>query len=234
VLFSHPEIVAFLGEQFECAWQGLRPVPFVEIDFGNGYRLERTLNGNIATWFCTPDGRAYDVLPGLVGPAEYLARLRGARRLHEALASIANADGSGVDLHQLVRRYHESELALQDHEPATLRAAAERERQVADLVKSLVESSIKRSVGKLHAAAAEDFEAFATTPDDEELAEDTAYNREHRYPAAHRLLESRPLATPAELTWELFREVLHVDLEDPYLGLAPRVLGGELGRHGGL
>ena len=68
MLFSQPEIVDLLNTEFECAWQELRPVPRVEIDFGNGHRLERTLAGNIATWYLLPDGRAYDLLPGLVGP----------------------------------------------------------------------------------------------------------------------------------------------------------------------
>ena len=40
-----------------------------------------------------------------------------------------------------------------------------------------------------------------------------------------------PLARPAEIQGLVYRELLHVDLDDPYLGLAPDVLGGELGRH---
>jgi hypothetical protein len=29
----------------------------------------------------------------------------------------------------------------------------------------------------------------------------------------------------------VYGSLLHVDLDDPYLGLAPDVLGGEIGRH---
>jgi hypothetical protein len=55
--------------------------------------------------------------------------------------------------------------------------------------------------------------------------------RARGYRAAHEFLAERALATPADLTREVYRELLHVDLDDPYLGLAPDVLGGEVGRH---
>jgi hypothetical protein len=64
------------------------------------------------------------------------------------------------------------------------------------------------------------------------LAEDTAFNRAHRYAAVHAMLAAAPLTSPRGLTGPLFRELLHVDLDDPFLGLAPDVVGGRLGRHG--
>ena len=75
----------------------------------------------------------------------------------------------------------------------------------------------------------------AYEPDDngpgDHLLEDTAYNKRVRYPAVRALLAGRPLSSPAGWTEELFRDVLGVDLADPYLGLAPYVLGGEEGRY---
>jgi hypothetical protein len=61
------------------------------------------------------------------------------------------------------------------------------------------------------------------------LEQDTREVLELRYPLALALLRERPLARPAELTHEVYRRLLEVDLADPYLGLAPAVLGGELG-----
>ena len=68
------------------------------------------------------------------------------------------------------------------------------------------------------------------SPVDAELAADTAHNRRHRYNKAHALLARFPLARPEKVADAFFRDVLDVDLDDPYLGLAPYVLGGESGR----
>ncbi len=224
MLFSQPEIAAFLNQNFECAWESLRPVPRVDIDFGNGHRLRRTLNGNIATWFCTPDGKAFDLLPGLVGPEEFLARAQLAASVHGALPP-RNAE-------RLVAQYHARARELAGKSAAEVREAGEREAMYADLAKRQVEFNVKRSLGGLLVNLAE---AKSATEGklDAELAADTRFNAEHRYPLAHKLLAQRPLAKPAELAKEVFRTILHTDLDDPYLGLAPYVLGGKGGRSSG-
>ena len=43
MLFSNPEISAFIRKNFVAAWESVRPVPVVSIDFGNG----KTLDGDI-------------------------------------------------------------------------------------------------------------------------------------------------------------------------------------------
>lgn len=62
------------------------------------------------------------------------------------------------------------------------------------------------------------------------LYEDTRRNLLYRDPVAARMIAAQPLAAPQAYTRALYREVLEVDLDDPYLGLAPLVLGAELGR----
>ena len=64
------------------------------------------------------------------------------------------------------------------------------------------------------------------------LARDTEYNRQVRYAKASAIVSEKP-AHPADLTTRVYRDVLDVDLEDPYLGLAPYALGGEGGRFTG-
>ncbi|MBW3541776.1 MAG: hypothetical protein KY476_16030 [Planctomycetes bacterium] len=78
MLFSNAEISAFINQNFEPAWESVRPVPMVRIDFGNGTTLTRTLNGNIATYICRADGVVLDVIPGVYDPATYLERLQQA------------------------------------------------------------------------------------------------------------------------------------------------------------
>ena len=85
MLFSHPDVARFLSDSFECAWESVRPVPHVTIDFGNGRMLERTLHGNIVTYLCTASGEVYDLIPGLVDPREYVRRLDQAVRLRRGM-----------------------------------------------------------------------------------------------------------------------------------------------------
>lgn len=204
MLFSNPEIAAFLDESFECAEVTLRPVPRVEIDFGNGLKLTRTLNGNVATYFCTPAGEVVDLVPGLATPEEYLERARKAA----SLIGLFGEDPKSA--RGRVARYHRSRAA----EPVS---AGNRR---ADVGKMAVERPLKRALSGL---PADPFQAS--------LHEDGEYNQEVRMPAVHAMLAEQPLAKPDAIKARLFREILGVDLEDPYLGLAPYVLGGEGGRH---
>ena len=73
--------------------------------------------------------------------------------------------------------------------------------------------------------------AAAPMPPADSLDLDTRYNVTYRNPLIASLMARRPLQRPGDMTHELFKSVLGVDLADPYLGLAPYVLGGELGRH---
>jgi hypothetical protein len=50
----------------------------VEIDFGRGLKIRRTLTGNIAAYVCAPDGRVVDIIPGLYDPDSYLEELQEA------------------------------------------------------------------------------------------------------------------------------------------------------------
>lgn len=217
MLFSRGDVAEYLNANFECAWANVRPVPRIEIDFGNGRRLSRTLNGNVATYFCTPDGRTFDLLPGLADPGEYLRRARLARKFHERIRFRPDWE------EMLVPAYHR---ALRNLDAGLVTAADARRLAgpvVADASKMRVEIPVKEAF--LSAVPP------ATEGGASDLREESAYNRVHRYPKVRDLLARRPLATPAELTATVYRDILGVDLEDPYLGLAPYVLGGEIGRH---
>lgn len=204
MLFADPAIVDFLSDTYECAAVTLRPVPRVEIDFGNGIKLTRTLNGNVATYFCTPAGEVVDLVPGLATPAEYLERARKAA----SLIGLFGEDPKSA--RSRVANYHRSRTA----------APVAAGRRIADAGKMAVERPLKRALSGL-----------PPDPFQASLREDAEYNQDARMPAVHAMLAEQPLATPEALKGRLFKEILGVDLEDPYLGLAPYVLGGEGGRH---
>jgi len=79
-----------MTESFECAWQSLRDAPRARVDFGDGHVLDRTLGGNVLTWICLPDGRAVDILPGLVDAATWRFLLESS--LNACKAVLADPD----------------------------------------------------------------------------------------------------------------------------------------------
>lgn len=214
MLFSNPAVQDLVRTRFSAAWQSVRPVPRVTIDFGEGHRLERTVNGNVATYVCDPEGRVIDVIPGVCDPEAYVRALQQALDLYEK----SRADFAGT-----VLAYHrERSLSLLAPVP------------IADFSKIAVERPLKTAVGVaslLPPAAALDpridrakgrveVPMKRSLSDDEQLlVQDAELNRTWREPLVHALL-ARAVVHPADITKELYREVLHVDLDDPYLGLA--------------
>jgi hypothetical protein len=230
VLFSHPEVASFMSQAFECAWESVRPVPRVSIDFGNGRTLDRTLHGNVVTYLCTPEGEVLDLVPGLVDAPEYVRRLDQASRLLRAMAwqhllplpeprPTLTDSAAAPATHAITGG---RVLALRWHEARAAQARLDRAR--ADDPIPLFDGSKMRVERRIDLALA------PPPADAASLSADTLENRVHRYPLASQLWLERPFARPADITKAVYRRVLDVDLDDPYLGLAPDVLGGEGGR----
>ncbi len=247
MLFANGAVALYLNANYECAWDSLRPVPQVHIDFGNGHTLDRTLNGNIAFWFVTAQGEAFDLVPGLVDAPTFMLRCREAT----ALAAEFRVTNDPTIRRQLVAQTHLRRLAPRIGSAPAI---------APDISKVRLERPIKAALGVAHVAGQES--AFSTgvpfdpadvtklavemplksslhtglpqipIPDASALPADTAFNQRVRFPQADRLLAQSPLAKPADLTQRVYLEILGVDLADPYLGLAPYLLGGEPGRDG--
>lgn len=231
MLFHDKTIAAAINSRFEPTWEKVREVPRVEIDFGNGKKLTRTLNGNVATYFVTPEGGVFDIVPGIVSPAEY------ATRLDRALGQFNQLSGAGPTVGRtVVAHYHRvmSEL-LPKGNPVVL-AEGLRLGPGPDMRKFIVEGPLKKAFGSRNVERRVGHMLMAAAKVDagqkgHDLDTETAYNRKNRYPKVHALLQRRALASPATLTKIVYKTILDVDLDDPYLGLAPYVLGGEPGRH---
>lgn len=194
MLFSHSSVSNLVRSRFVAAWQSVRPVPHVTIDFGDGHKLERTLNGNVVTWICDPQGRVIDAIPGLCDAETYV------RRLGEALALYEH---SKPDFERTVLAYHRARTRPPPP-PDSL----------PDRGKSVGEFPLKSVLGV----------------EDDLLQRDAEFNGKEREPRTHRLL-SDCIVRPADMTARLYREVLHVDLDDPWLGLASGPFDG--GAYGG-
>jgi hypothetical protein len=221
VLFSNDNIAAFINRNFEPAWQSVRPVPLVYLDFGNGHTLTRTLHGNIATYACTADGKVLDILPGIYKPDIYLGRLNQFRLL-------ANfGDQLGPEQREArLRAYHKGQAeALAKHQtPARfINLADMSKRAIEGRLKAILVaggSGLPQGPASVPVPASEDLrlngEDLAGW---KQLAEDSALNESVRREKIHELLATSPLVQPQAVTVKLYRDILHADLEDPYLGL---------------
>lgn len=231
MLFSDAAIANYINANFEPAWVNVRPVPMVKIDFGAGNVVTRTLNGNVATWVCDSDGRALDIVPGIYSPKDYAERLAQFRLLHAYYRDAAANNRSVV-----LASYHkqQSEQLAQKLEPYRLAAV-----DMADISKMRVESKIKIllvppgepslwSLGRKTVAnlAAMPAAAGSGPAGWGELVEDTKLNESLRHRMIHDVLSNGQIERPNTLTKWLYKDVLHADLDDPYLGLGPLLFAG--------
>jgi hypothetical protein len=212
VLFSQQSLAEFINQTFEPAWESVRPVPIVRLDFGNGNVLTRTLHGNILTSVCTPDGLLVDALPGVYTAPVYASSLLGlaseAQRIQQQPAKMRDA---------LVRAFHGKQLAALKN-PVRLP-------KLVDFSKTVViEAPVLASIQPKNTATTNQLPAVrpANVENPAEwksLEEDTRLNERTRRMQIHALLGRTGLVRPHKVTRPIYKEVLHADLDDPYLGL---------------
>jgi hypothetical protein len=229
VLFSKDDVANFINNNFETAWESVRPVPLVRIDFGNGTVLTRTLNGNIATYVCTASGQVLDILPGIYEPQTYLSQLNQFRLLHNY---VVRAKEQGPIR---LKEYHEGQAqALKDHEapPQFVNNAGVTKRGIESrLLAILVPAKQAQDWFSMPALAKKpspgpQLESKDDIASWQVLAEDTRINETTRRLQVHTMLTTAGRIQPKMITQKLYKEVLHADLDDPYLGLGPTLFAG--------
>ena len=223
MLFSDKTIANYINQNFEPVWQSVRPVPIVRIDFGNGNVLTRTLHGNIATYVCNANGQVLDILPGIYNPPSFFQKLNQLRLLSQYVSSSRNGAETLVQYHKL-----QSDALASHRAPLELV-------NMGDFGKALVEKPIKIILipGASDPSVTVDRTATlqggtrsnATLPDKKPqddfalLVQDTIHNEGPRREAIHRYLSTAENVRPEKITKWLYKNVLHADLDDPYLGL---------------
>jgi hypothetical protein len=210
-LFSQDRVADFINKSFEPAWESVRPVPIVRIDFGNGNVLTRTLHGNVLTSICTPAGFVMDALPGIYTESAYLRQLELLHGIATAISSLP-AD-----------RREDALIAVHRVQTNLFEEKAER----GDFSKFTLEDPIKKAIrppGKVKAASAKQaakppLNAAEDVARWKALEEDTRLNERTRRRQIHELLAWTGLGRPNKVTRSIYKDVLHADLDDPYLGL---------------
>lgn len=231
MLFSNEEVAKAINEKFEPAWESVRPVPRVTIDFGNGKVVRRTLHGNVATYVTSDDGRVLDVLPGIYKPATYLDRLDEFVQLHRYVRQRRwGRIGEEVN-DRLIAQYHATQFAaLKEGGPRAEFEWVEGDPRAIVRIEASLQLVMQpdKRIQARNAVARGTFnanhehvvvESVADLPEWKALAQDTSINESIRRRQIHEHLAEAHPTTPDELKKWLYKEVLHADLEDPYLGL---------------
>ncbi len=230
-MFSNEKIARYIDEHFEPSWQSVRPVPTVTVDFGNGVVVTRTLHGNVATYLCSSDGKVLDILPGVYEPETYL------RRLQEYTLLSRYANSAGARRARTLSDYHErqAEAIERGHGPMWLVELQTRASSIAGIergVKIVLQPALRIASRRAITTSSSTRRRLRSpdpdSPSDlvgwEALTADTQLNENIRRQSIHKHLAKTALMTPAGITKWLYREVLHADLDDPYLGLKSLLL----------
>lgn len=215
MLLSNNLVGFYLKQNYVLCWNSLRPVPKVTIDFGNGRVLERTIKGNTAFHLCRADGTVVDSFPGVMEPEGFMAALEASRPLARATDEVvlarhkmANREAEGPKLEAISKAVVEAPLVKVLEKPRAQPAVGLD--QIVDLSarparKGEVESRYLPGKGSLTKRA---------------LAADSEASFRVLRPAVHSLFARwGHLPSLSEFRGPLFKEVLQVDLDDPYLGL---------------
>jgi hypothetical protein len=219
VLFSQASVADFINANYEPVWEMVRPVPMVRIDFGNGNVLTRTLHGNILTSICNSDGQVLDALPGIYAEKTYLDRLNQLRLL-AAYVKTKPADQREA----AVVAYHKTQADALAKKDTPERFAAKR--KIAPRGKAEIERPVEIVLEKPDPTTLVKEDATKPTvssPEDLKdwnlLAQDTILNETTHRRQIHELLGEKGLVRPDQITKPIYKDVLHADLDDPYLGL---------------
>ncbi len=229
MLLSNLEVIRFLSSEVVPCWESLRSVPVVTLDAGGGRVLKRTLGGNTAFFLCSPRGEVVDVYPGVLTPEDFLAVVAEGMSILRA--------GGHEGLEQRVLNVHR--LAQSDsHLPfGSVPISASKALVESPLLKGLSLRSEFPAPGpslpgleltwELSKQPATSMQVIANlglpaVPDlgRRVVDADSQQNRTAVRRLVHQMLAStQRLHTPEELKEPVFKGILHLDLDDPWLGL---------------
>ncbi len=220
-------------KKYECAWESVRDVPRVTVDFGDK-RITRTLKGNTVMYVCLPDGTVIDAFPGLYTPEDFLAELDRTERLIDVLERTPGSKRPSV-----IQGWHQrlSQNLVAQAPPAEIIVG-----------KAVVEAPVLNALDlesspEVKGSGPARFQRYTATLTDasarpasgaemsQKLAGRDAVQVDSRIsvtrlrPAVHLLLADLSAARPNDCRQPLFQGLLKIPLDDPYLGLGSLMQG---------
>jgi hypothetical protein len=238
VLLSDPEVAAFLKAEVIPAWQTVRDVPKLTVDFGNGKKITRTLAGNTAMLLCTADGKVLDAFPGVYTPADFLKELKAAiAATKEPNATLAwhlrEASAAPVPRRALAftgaKAVVEAPLLMalnmkETPQPYSSELTADGAKGMFDRYARMLVDLSKSPMKRQDVLARMGLNPNASP--EEIVARDSQNNVRAVRPAVHLWMATLDhLPTPEEGKQVMFKQLLHIPIDDPYLGLGGTLPG---------
>jgi hypothetical protein len=238
VTLSNVEVIKFLSNEVVPYWESIGPVPKVTIELGDGRVIKRTLGGNVVTYLLSSTGDVYDALPGVYTPEAYLSELNktidairsqmdllswhrqelsAAAKTEEMRMTMSkavvespllNALGKGRSPQPVAK---DSATAFQDY-TSRLEDISKRAATVSELRSTILKNMQSNNPNEIGNAAVEI---------------DSANNLKLIRPAVHLLFSSyQKLPSVQQCRDQVYEDILHVPIHDPYLGLADAIVPG--------
>lgn len=250
MLFSDKRVRELLNNQVIASWEMVRAVPKVTINFGDGRMLERTLKGNTVLYLCKPDGTVIDAYPGIYTPDDFIRELQKGLDIlladpkpdlaawHQSqVAQLATNEFRRITLTKAVvetpllnavglqGKIFSIETPIEDNAEIRWNDTPESMRQAfQNLAKRLEDLSERPMNGQKARREVVGTQSASLSPEEagkQAVLLDSRTNLQLVRPAVHLLLATyQKPPTPAELKEPLFKQLLHIDIDDPYLGLA--------------
>ncbi len=198
-MFSDKELANYLNDNFECSWQMLKPVPIMSVDFGDGRIVRRSMHGNVASYVCTADKTIVDVIPGIYGPRTYQGALV---KLHGLTLALKSADR--LIASRQIARHHDAEIKRINSEMNLISAGR------------IFGFKYNPSTVK----AEPELEALGDKNYLNGILADNAVSETTRRLTIHKMLMKAGESSPEQITKQVYKNCLDLDLDDPYLGLS--------------
>jgi hypothetical protein len=230
VTLSNPDVIKLLSTEVIPVWESVGSVPKITIEIGNGHKLERTLGGNILTYILSADGDIYDAYPGVYTPWDYINEIQKTLNFVKQ----TNKPSEIISWH---RDQFSDVVSYEQHRITFSKALVE-----SPLLKALKVGPItdRTSNNNFHdiskdPATVQELSAALLkyqSRDPHQIGRmaveaDSENNVKLMRPAVHALysnLESLPKLPKFRDT--IYKDLLHIPLNDPYLGLAEALVPG--------
>ena len=97
--FSDSRVIELVKSRFVACWESVADVRTATFDLGGGKKVTGTTGGEMALFFCLPDGTVFDVLPALHSPQAVHGAAIEALKFYDTL-------GTSKDRAEDIRTYH--------------------------------------------------------------------------------------------------------------------------------
>ena len=247
LLYPDPQVAKYLHDNVVLHWESVHKAPKITIDLGDGRVITRTITGNSLHYMLDAKGRVVDALPGVYGPAAFLAWLQetapfasragtlddapfvAARkdqhvgwktsRLHRWQAALATL-GVQVPLDEAKLRAATTDDVIQrlaEQRPGALRV----DPKVAEMLDSAYPTAARAAPLAISKMAVERPMLPWLRNLRGSVASDEVQNDFMLHGQIAELIRASDLVAPEPLTQGIYANVFMTPLYDPFLGLAP-------------